>query len=200
MQGVDIATEIALRLDKVLDYLERQLCQEIDLSVLAQAAHFSPSHFIFHFKQHFGLPPVEYLRNRRVLLAASRLRHERTQAVGDIAAACGFGSYRVFAKVFRQAFSMTANEWRHDAGWRDYMLRTASANMACGNTTPPLPPAVPGELQDVRIHKLNSCAGLQQACAGRLGSARHAASNGRVFPACASGRPGHQPKPVYRQV
>ena len=58
---------------KVVEYVDRHLDEPLELTTLAKVAHFSPFHFHRLFAAWMGEAVGEYLRRRRVEMAAVRL-------------------------------------------------------------------------------------------------------------------------------
>ena len=80
------------RLHAVIDYIDRHLDQTLDLATLAGVAHFSDFHFHRLFHALTGEPLGDYVRRRRLELAAVRLRSQPAVPVLDVALGVGFGS------------------------------------------------------------------------------------------------------------
>ena len=104
--------EYQRRLHAVNEYIDRHLDQELDLATLAGVAHFSAFHFHRLFRALTGEPLGDYIRRRRVELAAMRLRSQPDVPVLEIALAVGFGSAEAFARAFRARFACTPTDWR----------------------------------------------------------------------------------------
>jgi AraC family transcriptional regulator len=69
----DHRTEYDARMHRVLEYIDRRLDQSLPLTDLADVAHFSPFHFHRLFTAWMGETLGNYLRRRRVEVAAMRL-------------------------------------------------------------------------------------------------------------------------------
>ena len=54
----------------------------------------------------------EYIRQRRLLLAAEELRNTR-RPIFDIAMDLGYVSQQTFSRVFRREFDRTPSDYRH---------------------------------------------------------------------------------------
>lgn len=94
-----------------IDYIESHLFEEMELAWIAERAHLSQAHLYRMFYALTGHPVKEYVRKRRISAAADHLRYSSIP-VGDIAVACGFDSYSVFAKVFKRIVGMTPTAYR----------------------------------------------------------------------------------------
>jgi AraC family transcriptional regulator len=108
--------EYEKRLNAALEFIDRNLDEEISLATLAGAAHFSPYHFHRIFSAFVGEPPAEYVRRLRLEKAACRLAAEPLSAVTDIALGCGFSTPALFSRLFRARFGMSPTAWR-DGGF-----------------------------------------------------------------------------------
>lgn len=78
---------------------------------LAQEVGLSRSAFAERFTSLIGMPPMRYLANWRLQLAAARLR-ESTAATAQIASAVGYESDAAFNRAFKRAFATTPAAWR----------------------------------------------------------------------------------------
>ena len=100
------------RMHAVVDYIDRHLDEKLDLDTLAGVAHFSPFHFHRLFGALMGEALGDYLRRRRLEIAAIRMRSQERVAVLDIALGVGFGSSEAFTRAFRARFGCSPTEWR----------------------------------------------------------------------------------------
>ena len=83
--------EQTLAVQRMQDYIEEHLEQEITLADLAEVSLFSPWHSYRLFREYLGLSPAEYIRRLRLSRSALRLRDEGCR-VTDVAFDLGFGS------------------------------------------------------------------------------------------------------------
>ena len=97
---------------RVVETIDRQLDQALDLETLAAVAHFSPFHFHRLFSAWMGETLGDYLRRRRVEVAAQRLATQPRTPVLNIALSVGFGSAEAFARAFRSRFACSPTAWR----------------------------------------------------------------------------------------
>lgn len=104
--------EYASRMNRVMDYVERHLDQEMCLDELAGIAHFSAFHFHRLFRAYTGETLGRFISRLRLQKAAGQLLHNPEKSVTHIALDCGFGSSAAFARAFRDCFGMSASEWR----------------------------------------------------------------------------------------
>ena len=99
------------RLLAVRDWLDAHGCEVVRLTTLARLAGCSPGLTNRLFRQQFGLPPYEYLLQRRLRLAAQRLR-ESAQSLADIAYEAGFADQSHLQRLFRRAYGTTPQAYR----------------------------------------------------------------------------------------
>lgn len=108
--------EYAARVNRVMDYIETHLDQNLTLEQLAGVACFSPFHFHRVFKAMTGETLNRHVARLRVEKAATRLLANPGASITDIALDGGFSSSAVFARAFRDHFGVSAGEWRDRHG------------------------------------------------------------------------------------
>ena len=99
------------QLNRVLDYIDAGLTEEIKLSNLAELLGMSPFHFGRMFKQSTGISPHQYVIQQR-LERAKHLLKNSDRAIIDIALDCGFTSHSHLSKQFRKVIGMTPRNFR----------------------------------------------------------------------------------------
>jgi AraC family transcriptional regulator len=102
----------AARMHRVLEYIDRHLDQELSLRKLARIANFSAYHFHRVFSSWTGETLGNYLRRRRLEVAAVRLAAQPRLPILNVAVAVGFGSTEAFARAFKARFGRSASAWR----------------------------------------------------------------------------------------
>lgn len=107
------------RINAVVDYVERHLGEELTVERLAAVAHFSPFHFHRIFGALVGETVNQFVNRVRIERAATLLIQQPSSSVTEISSACGYGSPSSFARSFRDAFGMSASEWR-SGGYLEY--------------------------------------------------------------------------------
>ncbi len=100
------------RLRRALDLLEADLESPPTLEILARQVGLSPSHFCHAFKKSMGVPPHQYVIQRRVGKAKA-LMADRRLNLTEIAMQCGFNGSSQFSTVFRRATGMSPSAYRH---------------------------------------------------------------------------------------
>ncbi len=97
---------------RVLEHVDRHLDEPLDLETLAGVANFSAFHFHRLFSAWMGETLGEYLRRRRLELAALRLVSQPDLPVLHVALSVGFGSPEAFARAFKSRFGASPTVWR----------------------------------------------------------------------------------------
>ncbi len=104
--------EYAARINRVIDYIEANIGKDLSLAELAGVAHFSPFHFHRIFSAMVGETLNGFIWRIRVEKAADKLISNPKKSITEIALECGFSGSSTFARAFREAFHMSARQWR----------------------------------------------------------------------------------------
>ena len=94
------------RLNKAINYLEEHIREDIDLEQTAKIACCSTYHFQRMFTYMAGIPLSEYIRRRRMSLAAADLQRSDAKIV-DIALKYGYTSPTAFNRAFQSVHKIT---------------------------------------------------------------------------------------------
>ncbi|MEU4363639.1 AraC family transcriptional regulator [Promicromonospora sp. NPDC023987] len=84
------------------------------LKELAEISHMSRSAFARTFKDHVGVPPLEYLIQWRMGLARDALTRD-TLSISDLARATGYQSESAFSTAFRRVVGASPTKFRNQA-------------------------------------------------------------------------------------
>lgn len=102
--------EKTLAVQRMQDYIESHLSENITLVNLSEAAHFSPWYAARIFRELTGLAPADYLRRLRLSKSALRLRDEKLRVI-DAAYDLGFESVDGYRRAFRREFGCNPKEY-----------------------------------------------------------------------------------------
>lgn len=91
---------------RMQNYIEEHVTEDITLYMLAKAAGYSPWHAARIFKELMGKTPFEYIRALRLSRAALKLRDEDVRVI-DVALDFVFDSHEGFTRAFSKEFGMT---------------------------------------------------------------------------------------------
>jgi AraC family transcriptional regulator len=105
------------RLNEALEHVEACLerGEEVDVGRLATIATTSEHHFRRMFSTLAGMPITEYVRRRRLTLAAADVVGTTTPLL-DVAVRHGYGSAEAFARAFRAVHGLGPGQVRRDGG------------------------------------------------------------------------------------
>lgn len=122
--------EQILIVQKMQEYIETHLNEQITLSQLSNVAGYSPWHAAKIFKEMTGKPPFEYIRGLRLSQAALILRDERHRII-DVALDFVFDSHEGFTRAFSKEFGISPKKY--------------------SQKTPPVPLFMPGKVFDIYL-------------------------------------------------
>ena len=91
--------------------MHADLAHSWSLKELAEISHMSRSAFAQAFKQHVGVPPLEYLIHWRMSLARDTLARD-TMSISELARATGHLSESAFSSAFRRVVGSSPAQFR----------------------------------------------------------------------------------------
>lgn len=98
-------------IQRVIDYIEEHLKDELDNKLLADIAGYSEFHFLRLFRDIVCLTPADYIRKRRISEIVRRIGSER-RPICDIAFEYGFNSKENFTRAFKKEHKILPTEFR----------------------------------------------------------------------------------------
>lgn len=98
-------------MNRAMRYIENNLTSEIDFKEVAKLAYCSEYHFKRMFSFLAGIPLSEYIRRRRLTLAAFELKNNHIKVI-DIAVKYGYNSPDAFTRAFQQLHGVKPSEAR----------------------------------------------------------------------------------------
>ena len=101
------------QMNGALNYVEHNLTNDIDYKEVSRIACCSEYHFKRMFSFLAGIPFSEYIRRRRMTLAAFDLKDSKMRVI-DVAIKYGYHSADSFARAFQQMHGVTPTEARDD--------------------------------------------------------------------------------------
>ncbi len=104
-------TPLPAAMARVADFIDANLATALPIDRLAAIAGTSRAHFVRQFTASLGLPPSDFVLERR-LERIERLLLATEMKVGDIAEATGFADGNYLAKAFRRRRGMSPLEFR----------------------------------------------------------------------------------------
>jgi AraC-like DNA-binding protein len=102
------------RVDRVIDWLQRHIADELTVEQAARLAHVTPAAFSRWFRREVGKTFTQYLNDLRFGAACVQLR-QSDAPVARVAQACGYATMSHFNRQFRLRAGMTPREYRSAA-------------------------------------------------------------------------------------
>lgn len=109
------------RMQRVLDYIDRHLDDDLELDTLSGVAAYSKHHFHRQFTATFGLSVHRYVQLSRMKRASFRLAYRNDESVTDIAMDAGYDAPDAFARAFRQRFGQSPSSFRKSPDWEPWL-------------------------------------------------------------------------------
>jgi AraC family transcriptional regulator len=106
------AMEWLSKMKDAIDYMEMNMEEHIDIENIARIACSSTFHFQRMFLMLTGFTVAQYMRNRKLTLAAQELALSSKVKIIDVALKYGYDSPESFAKAFRRAHGITPSAAR----------------------------------------------------------------------------------------
>lgn len=103
------------QLNAAIEYIETNLCAEFDLDTVAEIACVTADSFIRFFSYMTGMTLTEYVRRRRLTLAAQDLQHSKATII-EIAIKYGYDSASAFSRAFAKQHGITPSIYRKSGG------------------------------------------------------------------------------------
>lgn len=120
-------------MNKALSYIEENLDGDIDLNEVAKIALCSQYHFQRMFSFLAGVTLSEYIRRRRLTLAAFELNNSDIRVI-DVAVKYGYSSADSFARAFQGVHGITPSEARNNGQClKSYPRMTFQLSIQGGN-------------------------------------------------------------------
>ncbi|MUT68570.1 response regulator [Paenibacillus sp. NEAU-GSW1] len=98
-------------IDRICDYINEHLSEDLSLVRLAEIHYFNPSYLSRFFKQECGVNLSEYIDNCRVRRAKELLKEDELK-VREVAVGVGYEAAHSFTRFFKKATGMTPQEYR----------------------------------------------------------------------------------------
>ena len=99
------------RFSSCIEYIEENLKSDIEIEVLARKSYLSKEYFCRMFQYVTDIPFNEYVRKRRMTLAAKELINTNIKII-DLAFIYGYSSSEAFSRAFKQIHGISPNEAR----------------------------------------------------------------------------------------
>lgn len=106
------------RINRVIDYIEKNLDKELTLDELAGVSCFSRFHFNRIFSSLIGETLFQFIQRLRLEKAATYLSYEKNRSLLEIAMDCGYSNPASFSKSFKAYHGMSPSQWIQKSNMR----------------------------------------------------------------------------------
>ncbi len=106
--------EYVSRINRVIDYIEQNIGEELSLDELSLVANFSKFHFHRIFYSITGERLFRFIQRVRLERSASLLVNNPKKSITEIGLDCGFGNPASFSRSFRDYFKKSPSEFRNE--------------------------------------------------------------------------------------
>ena len=101
-----------IQLNKVLDFIDKNLDEDLTLNKIADVGNYSPFHFHRLFKAYVNEPVNEYIARKRIEKIASLLIREKSKKISELSFLYGFSSNSALTKTFKRIYNISPSAFR----------------------------------------------------------------------------------------
>jgi len=98
-------------INKVMNFIDQHISEELTLEKLADIAHLNPSYLSTIFKQYNGITLFQYIQRKRISLSIDYLKNTHLSVL-NIANICGFNTAANFYKYFKKLTGKIPKDFR----------------------------------------------------------------------------------------
>ena len=117
------ASAYAERINKVIDYINAHLQEDLSVTQLSQVANFSKYHFHRQFSEFTGINVFKLIQLMRLKRASYQLVFHEDYRIIDIALDAGFENPESFSRAFKKAFGQTPSQFRNKPEWKPWLKK-----------------------------------------------------------------------------
>jgi AraC family transcriptional regulator len=114
------ASAYANKFNKVFDYIDKHLDENLSVEHLSRVANFSKYHFHRQFSEYAGINVFRYIQLMRLRRASYRLVFSEHTRIIDIALEAGFENPESFSRAFKNMFGQTPSQFRNKPEWQPW--------------------------------------------------------------------------------
>lgn len=111
MHREETITDYQVRINRVMDYINANLGEQLDIEKLAGISNFSVFHFHRIIRAYLNEPMYAYIIRRRLETAAHMLKHSH-DSISNIAYSIGYETSAAFINAFGKRFGVSPGEYR----------------------------------------------------------------------------------------
>ena len=99
---------------RIIKYVDEHISERITLSEVSEHVHLSREYTASIFKREIGKTVIEYVNERKMLIAKSMMREENI-SLYEIAQRLGFDNYGYFSRCFKKYFNTSPKQFQKSA-------------------------------------------------------------------------------------
>ncbi|WP_410209090.1 GyrI-like domain-containing protein [Aquirhabdus sp.] len=108
------------RFQRVLDYIDNHVDNDLTVDLLSQVAFFSKFHFHRQFSELFGISVYKYIQLTRLKRASYQLAFRIQNPVINIALESSYEGPESFSRAFKKTLGQSPTEFRKQPHWKDW--------------------------------------------------------------------------------
>lgn len=116
--------------EKVVNYIELHLMDDLSLSKIAEALHYSKFYMERVFAENTGVTVYKYIQGRRLTIAARQLV-ESDRPITDIAYEAHYNSSQAFSLAFRSLYSCSPQTYRKNGNFYPKQTKISMCHSSC---------------------------------------------------------------------
>lgn len=90
---------------EVIRYINENLCEDMSIDSLASKFYMSKYHLMHKFKSQTGYTIHSYIIQKRLMMANTLIKSEKS--IAEACAECGFGDYSSFVRAFKRMYGLS---------------------------------------------------------------------------------------------
>jgi len=115
----------ANRMNRVYDYIQTHIHDDLSVEKLSEVACFSKFHFHRQFSTYTGMTVGKFVLMQRLKRASQQLVYNQTMRIIDIALEANFESPEAFSRAFKNTFGQTPSQFRQSPNWQNWRTQYA---------------------------------------------------------------------------
>ena len=108
------------RMNRVVDYINDHLYENLSVDLLSEVAFFSKYHFHRQFSEYTGISVFKFIQLIRLRRASYQLVFRKHNQIIDIAISAGFENPESFSHAFKKTFGQTPSQFRKKPEWKSW--------------------------------------------------------------------------------
>jgi len=109
-KGKLVKNILPLDLRRIIDYIDKHINEQLTVSQIADSLYISQSTLERHFKQILNITPLEYIRKKKLILAAQLLQNG--ESVLQTGIKVGYNDNSYFIQLFKKYYGCTPREYK----------------------------------------------------------------------------------------